>query len=367
MYYRNNNVKHIYWFAYFNLSEPSVRYRAKYVLDNLIKSHGISSTFIYPAYDLKNIFRFISAFFSVLFFRKQNSVIVFQKLYTSGIYATALKVILYFQPRNTIYDIDDAEHTRRPVKTIQHFLKNCSMCTVGSEALERYAMQFNKKVFLLTSPVIRHGILKTERNELFTIGWIGYYTAHEESLMQLAFPAIAAIDFPVKLIILGVTDKITQSSIIQYFSHNANVTVEAPLKLNWQNELSIYEQIRKFDVAIAPLIENDFNESKSAFKLKQCLSCGVPVLASSTGENKRFIINGVNGYLCESPGEYAKEISSIRKMNSKTYYSMSKASVSSFDNFSIEYYCNTLLAIANKHFFTLRSNDVVIDVAQLYK
>ena len=101
-------IKHIYWFAYFNLNVPSVRYRAKFPLQQFRDKHGITFSIVYPGYDLQNMSNFILTFFSALFFRKSNSIIVFQKIHTSGIYATALKVLLFFRPQHTLYDIDDA-------------------------------------------------------------------------------------------------------------------------------------------------------------------------------------------------------------------------------------------------------------------
>jgi len=90
-------IKHIYWFSYFNLDEPSVRYRAKFPLQQLKEIHGITYNIVYLGYDFQNLSNFVLTFFSVLFFRKKNSIIVFQKIFTSGIYTTALKAFLYFQ------------------------------------------------------------------------------------------------------------------------------------------------------------------------------------------------------------------------------------------------------------------------------
>jgi hypothetical protein len=82
-------IKHIYWFAYYNLDEPSVRYRAKFPLQQLKDKHGITFSLVYPGYDFKHVSNFLLTFLSALFFRKRHSVIVFQKIYSTGLYATA--------------------------------------------------------------------------------------------------------------------------------------------------------------------------------------------------------------------------------------------------------------------------------------
>lgn len=337
-------VKHIYWFAYFNLNEPSVRYRAKFPLQHLLLHHGVTFNIVYPGYDVKSLCNFIAVFLSALLFRRRNSVIVFQKIYTRGIYATALKLLLFFRPQHTLYDIDDAEHTRRPAHTIHYFLKRCSACSAGSHALADYIRQFNPRVFLLTSPVIDHGLTKRCPEKVLTVGWVGYYGAHRQSLTALFFPALYNIHFPLKLKLLGVANEKEAQEIKSCFSNHKNIMVETPLGLNWLNEKSIYELISTFDFGVSPLIDNEFNRSKSAFKLKQCLSCGVPVLGSSVGENKVFLQDGVNGYICDTPTDYFQKLTLIGSSQNGNYSILSANAKQTFPVFSIGNYCTTFLS-----------------------
>lgn len=336
-------IKHIYWFAYFNLDEPSVRYRAKFPLEQLNEKYGITFSIVYPGYDFRNLFNFILTFFSALLFRKGNSIIVFQKIYTSGIYATALKVLLFFRSEYTLYDIDDAEYVRRPTKTIFHFIRKCSACSVGSNSLMEYIRQFNPNVFLLTSPIIDHGLAKTGLEKIMTVGWIGYYGAHRHSLTQLFFPALHDIDFPIKLKLLGVANKLEEEEIKTYFNGNPNISIETPLNLDWLDEHSIYELISSFDIGVSPLIDNEFNRCKSAFKLKQCFSCGVPVLGSSVGENKEFLQDGVNGYWCDSPNDYLQKLNKIKNTKNGSYAMLSTNAKKAFPTFSIDNYCSIFI------------------------
>ncbi|MFM9945583.1 MAG: glycosyltransferase [Bacteroidia bacterium] len=333
-------IKHIYWFSYFNLKEPSVRYRAKYPLEYFKKEYGITYSIVYPGYDFKNFSHFLLTFFSVLFFRKNNSIIVFQKIFTNGIYTNALKFLLFCRPNNTLYDIDDAEYTRRPAGAMHHFMKKCSICAAGSQSIMYYITPFNKNVFFSTSPVIDHGFFKTKLHESLTIGWIGYYGAHRPSLTQLFFPALIKIDFPVKLIVMGVVNETEE--IKSYFSHNPNITIEAPLNIDWLDENLVYETISTFDIGVSPLNDTDFNRGKSAFKLKQCLSCGVPVLGSSIGENRRYLQDGINGYFCDSPEEYIEKIF-LLKNEIELGQTLSQNASATFPAFSIQSYCEAFL------------------------
>lgn len=339
-----DSVNQIYWFSYFNNSEPSVRYRAIYPLEFMKEKYGADFSFVYPDYKLKNISRFISIYFEILFFRKKNSVIVFQKIYSKGLYSVALKFLLFLRRKKTFYDIDDAEYLRRPPETIHFFMKNCSGCLVGSVALAEYvSLHFKSKTELLTSPVIHHHEIKENKNETLTIGWIGYYESHFDSLSKLFFPAIQNIDFKITLVILGLRFPEDEENLRNYFSKNKNVIIEIPADIDWLDEKSIYERIKIMDVGIAPLLNTAFNQAKSAFKLKQYLSCGVPVLASMVGENIRFIDHAVNGFICNSPEEFLKNLNIINQMNAEEYSLFSKQARLSLNKFDIDNYCSDFI------------------------
>lgn len=147
------DIKHIYWFAYFDSSEPSVRYRALYPLQYLQDNNNITFSLVYPGYTLSAILYFLKVYLEILVFRKKDSLVVYQNIRTNHLYANALKLLLHVRPSNTIYDIDDADYLRYPPGTINFFIKNCKYCSVGSEALFVYAKRFNPECNILTSPI----------------------------------------------------------------------------------------------------------------------------------------------------------------------------------------------------------------------
>ncbi len=340
-------IQHIYWFAYFSIDEPSVRYRGKYALNLWQAQYGISSSFVYPSYKWRNILHFLRVYFEALCWRKKDSIIVFENIYTHRIYTFALKLLLFWQKKHSLYDIDDADYTRFPPDVIHHFMRNCEACSVGSQGILEYTKAFNSQVFLLTSPVIAHNFVKGKRNSLFTIGWIGYYSAHKESLKTLFFPALLDIDFPVKLVLLGVAERY-RNEVITFFSANKNIFLEMPKNIDWLAETAIYAQIQQFDVGISPLLKTEFNIAKSAFKQKQCLSCGVPVLATPLGENIRFLEAGKNGYFCENPADFQTGILRLKNMTEEEYQLLSQHARKSFETFSMAHYCETLIDFYKK-------------------
>ena len=325
------------------------------MLEHLKAKHNINYHFVYPSYRLKNIARFCIALTAAMLFRKKHSVIIFQKIYTTGIYATLLKMLLFFRRKNTVYDIDDAEYLRFSDKTIKHFLCNCSAVFVGSNELLNYVIKYNKNTFLLTSPVLPFQYNGKEKNQRLTIGWIGDYGtgkevsknySHKASLKSLLFPAIKSIEFSLKLILVGVNTKEDKEEIMDYFSGNKNLMVEIPLNVNWLDETVIHHYLEQFDIGVSPMVDHEFNRAKSAFKLKQNFSCGIPALASPVGENNTFLKDGINGFLCSATEDFKEKILIFNSMSEDNYCKMSRNAANSLPEFDLEQFCIKLLKYA---------------------
>ena len=345
----DSKLKFVFWFAHYNLESPSVRYRAKYPLVFLKANYGISSYFVTPGYSVWAILRFARAYFSALFFRKDGSLIVVQRVNSNFIYANLLRLLVKTQNHNTIYDLDDADYLEYPPKTIWWFIKNCSSLMVGSNELLQNLSAFNKSVFLNTSPTPDLKIIKKNKNSILTVGWVGCFGGdHKESLLNLFFPALHNLPFKIKLVLLGVTTKSEIKFLAEYFSDFKNVSLEMPQNINWKDERSLQERIALFDVGIATLIDNELQRSKSAFKTKQYLNNGVPVLSSDILENNLFVEHGKNGFLCSTPADFRQRLIEIHEMDQKNYSLLSTAARETICNFNLPNYCNGLIAVFEK-------------------
>ncbi len=345
-------LKHIYFFSNFNINGISTRYRGVYVLKELAQKHGISNTFIHPGYRPFEIVNFISCYLKVLLTRRKGSVVIYQKLYTKGIYTNLLKLLVRIRPKGTVYDTDDADYLRYYDKNIYYFMRKCQICTVGSKALKEFAEEYNDNVLLLTSPVIRHTEIKENRNEILHIGWVGDYGlnkeytfpfSHKVSLNKILFPILKELDFVFKLTILGIKNPTDKIEIETYFKNSNNILLDISENINWLNETSIYKKISEFDLGVSPMINHEFNIAKSAFKAKQYLSCGVPVLASPIGENMSFVKDGVNGFICKDDMDFKNRIIQINEMTKNEYDKLRRKTVLSVEDFSMNKYCNNLI------------------------
>lgn len=343
-------INHIYWFAPYNLTCPSTRYRGKYPLDFFRLKHGVTVDFIMPNFTFRSIWYFIKTVIKILFFQKKNSLIVIQKVITNRFYANCLKVLVLIKKQGILYDIDDAEYYRTDTKTLHFFLENCTTIQVGSEALRQYCLKFNKNVFVNTSPIIKHQLIKKQRNKVLTIGWVGDTGngktpsfSHRNNLFLILFPSLLLIKIPIKLVLIGVKQNADIQLIKSYFETKDNIELVIPTNLDWKNDKWLYPMIQKFDIGVSPMTNHPFHQAKSAFKAKQYLSCGVPTIASNVGENATFVHHHQNGFLCEKSESFEKYIHQINEMNSLEYDQLIKHSLLGKSTFSVEGYVERLI------------------------
>ncbi len=336
-------IKYIYWFAYFHLESPSVRYRAKYPLDFARKEFVIDSRLVFPGYSMKRIVGFLSAYLSALLAPKRGSIIVIQRVRSNFIYANLLKLLVKCTGSRTVYDLDDADYLEYPSRNIYFWAKNCNYISAGSEGIREHLSHSNVKALHVTSPVPDLGIIKSKRNKLFTIGWIGGYDwGHKESLHQLLFPALMKLDFPCKLIMVGIPKEEDREAIAGMLASKDNITVELLEAIEWENEESVQRMIASFDIGIATLVDNTVQRSKSGIKTKQYMNNGVPVVSSDIPENSNVVTHNYNGMLCSSSKEFTDAINRFYDMGEEEYAAFSKNARNSVKNFNHERFMQDL-------------------------
>ncbi|MEM1220475.1 MAG: hypothetical protein AAGH79_16250, partial [Bacteroidota bacterium] len=234
---KDQSVKHIYWFAYYNLDSPSVRYRAKYPLEYARKHLGISHDLIMPGYRPRQILFFLRNYFKALFFLQQGEWIIIQRLSSGFLYSTLLRILVRLRPSRTMYDLDDADYLKYPPRHLHFFAKHCRYVLAGSKKIKAYLSTYNQRIVFLTSPVYDLGKYKEQKGSVFTIGWTGGFRwGHQASLEKLVFPAIKTLPFPCRLLLVGVQRPQDQKYIRSYFADAPMVTVDIVQRIDWNDE-----------------------------------------------------------------------------------------------------------------------------------
>lgn len=337
----NKKIEFIYWFSFYNNESSSVRYRATYPLDNFEKLKGVKYYHIIPSYSIKEILKFSRAYFSALFFRKRNSLIVIQRVQSNFIYSRLLKILIYFRNQNSIYDIDDADYLITNPNTIYYFAKRCDKVSAGSKQIESHLKQFNSNIIHITSPIVDLGIVKQNKSNIFTIGWIGDFSGgHKEAILEIIFPVLKQIGFQFKLILIGVSKRNDREFMNNYFSEHSNIQLEIADAVDWNDERAIQEKLVTFDIGLATLTNEPIQIAKSGIKAKQYMNNGIPVISTNLPENNSYVIDGFNGILCTTPNDFANAINKFYLMDSLEYNTYSKNARNSIAHFNHNKYYN---------------------------
>jgi glycosyltransferase involved in cell wall biosynthesis len=70
--------------------------------------------------------------------------------------------------------------------------------------------------------------------------------------------------------------------------------------------------IQTFDVGIMPLPNTPWTQGKCGYKLIQYMACGLPVVASPVGANRRIVREGINGFLAGSTEDWVQALVFLR-------------------------------------------------------
>lgn len=159
---------------------------------------------------------------------------------------------------------------------IDRLMVAAAAVTAGNHQLFAYAQRFNANVHLLPS-VVDTDLLRplpqqppATADASFTVGWIGspstapYLDVLIEPLQQLA------CERPVRLLVVGGPAPVIPG--VEVIEQSWHLDQEPVL-------------IQQFDVGVMPLPDTPWARGKCAYKLIQCLACGVPVVASPVGAN----------------------------------------------------------------------------------
>jgi glycosyltransferase involved in cell wall biosynthesis len=75
----------------------------------------------------------------------------------------------------------------------------------------------------------------------------------------------------------------------------------------WSEDSEV-ELIKSFDVGIMPLPDGPFEQGKCGYKLIQYMACGLPVVASPVGVNKRIVEQKKTGFLASNTAEWVEAL-----------------------------------------------------------
>lgn len=157
--------------------------------------------------------------------------------------------------------------------------------------------RFNPNVIVIPN-AIDPALLTTERRrpERLTLGWAGGSSHHDD--FRSVIGALRAV-----------TDN---RGDLDFHSVGVDYGTDFGLMRNrhtpWRESMLDYYSGIDFDIGIAPLLDTPFTRSKSPIKAIEYNALGIPVVASNAGPYKDYVVDGVNGFLCDTEAEWVDRL-----------------------------------------------------------
>lgn len=240
-----------------------------------------------------------------------------------------------------IYDYDDAifhnyDSSSSTLKKfflsekINNLIKNASLVIAGNQYIEDYLSQINKKIIkvptsLKLSDYQARKAMKSYTK--FTICWVGTPNTWEQCFVPFLKTFIELADnYEIQFLIIG-TD--------------GNGFYHEKFHFHDWSERNEVELIKSCHVGIMPLPNTPWMRGKSGYKLIQYMSCDLPIIASSVGENVNLIQPGINGFLVEDEDDWESYI--VRMLENKELQRSLKANARKKASRSFDVKKNALL------------------------
>jgi len=215
--------------------------------------------------------------------------------------------------RKMLMDLNE-EQTKQTIDTIQM----CDAVTVTTETLAEHYRQFHKKVYVLPNYMdfMWWGKpWKSEKaNDEIRIGWAGSKSHHEDLFILI----------PVMKKIMEKYDNVR----FIYCGYGGMSSSKGSTEVGWGEDVfrdlpldrreyyigvpleywSVKSKTLGLDIALAPLLDDDFNSGKSNIKWQEYAANLIPGVYSNTVVYNGTIKQGKNGYLASTTKEWVEAI-----------------------------------------------------------
>jgi glycosyltransferase involved in cell wall biosynthesis len=185
-------------------------------------------------------------------------------------------------------------------------VKRAAHVIVGAGKLADYVRGFHERVTVSPTVVSAeawaprpHRLLGALENEdVPVLGWVGTFST--APLLELALPALRRLHaegIPFRLRVVGAGEGFSLGGV--------------PIETRRWALATEVDDVRDFDVGLAPMRSDAWSEGKCAFKQAQYMAAGVPFVSSHVGGAREIVRHDDNGLVASNDDEWYRAIKSL--------------------------------------------------------
>ncbi len=198
--------------------------------------------------------------------------------------------------RRIVYHCDDALHTVARPGFYRARFRMADWVMTGSGEVAGFAATVNPRVWRFDAPleIDRYPVKRHHATRPVTIGWVGNYA---EEYLTPVLDALACVcqRLPARV-------KVISGQPFEARELGDRLTWE-PWSL--ERRFSLFADL---DIGIMPLADTPYNRGKEAYKLKEYMAAGLPVICSPVGHNLQVMEHGRVGYFARTRQEWVDHL-----------------------------------------------------------
>jgi glycosyltransferase involved in cell wall biosynthesis len=189
-------------------------------------------------------------------------------------------------------------------KVVIEHLRSSNGIITSTDFLKSYYAMFNKNIHTMPNCIDfgKWGTNRKRHDNKVRIGWIGGGN-HDEDLriMLEVIPAITSKHTNVEFYFVhGVPDYLKNLKGVQYNTGWRDISKYPDYVASWG-----------FDIGLAPLEINKFNNCKSNLRWLEYSALKIPTVATKIEPYEKSIVHGQTGFLCETAQDWIDNLSML--------------------------------------------------------
>jgi glycosyltransferase involved in cell wall biosynthesis len=198
-----------------------------------------------------------------------------------------------------VYHCDDALYAVADAKRFRTRFQLADCVLAGNAEIATFAAAVNPNVVHHDGAieVSRYPVKRHVQEEPIVIGWVGHGAS---KVLESVLPVLKRLCAAEKVVLKVVSDVPVEAS-----DFGDGLIFE---RWNLEREFALFAE---FDIGIMPLDDTPYNRGKEAYKIKEYMAAGLPVVCSPVGHNVTIVEHGVTGFFARSEEDWAEHLTRL--------------------------------------------------------